>query len=101
MDDEVEKGVAMLDRFLDDPGDKKRALDLLEVVTERPGLQREILEEAERRGSGIGKDVEKSRREVEGSCIRCGRDITIGYFLDSGAGELGPFGSTCIERLEG
>lgn len=98
--DELEKGVELLAYFLDDPKDKKEAIDLLELVTDRPELQREILEEAQRRRVPE-VSPSASEREVEGaSCLRCGREISTGYFVDTSGGEVGPFGSTCIRRVE-
>ncbi|MBS1262987.1 MAG: hypothetical protein MAG715_00153 [Methanonatronarchaeales archaeon] len=98
---EIEKGVALLRYFLDDREDKKAALDLAELVTGRPDLQREILRAAGRyRPVESSRDVSPVEREVEGSCLRCGRQISRGYFLDTPGGEIGPFGSTCIERVK-
>lgn len=100
-DDAVERGVALLRFFLGESGEKKEALDLVEVVTDRPELQRRILEEWERRGPPpLKRDARPSKREVEGaSCVRCGRSLSTGYFVDSSGGEVGPFGSTCIEKV--
>lgn len=96
----VERGVELLRFFLDDIEDRKRALDLVEMVTERPELQRRILREFESRSFTGRREVSPSRREVDGNCVRCGRGLSEGYFIDSAGGEVGPFGSTCIQRVE-
>lgn len=86
----------------------------LETVTEDPTLVREILDTAEKRGhvsredarlrvdrSGGSAPVERTvvTREGDYDCRRCGTSLSTGHFLRLDAGELGPFGSTCVRRV--
>jgi len=113
--DPVELGVELLATLEDGELDLAIAIDRLETVTDDPRTTREILDTAERRGvieredgvvrvlSGafvrFGRDV--VTREGEFTCRRCGAAISTGHFLRLDAGEHGPFGSSCIEKVTG
>jgi hypothetical protein len=90
-------------------------VDRIETVTTDPRLVRSVLDEAERRGviereSGRirvrrGGVVRFERdvvvREGEFDCRRCGASLSTGHFVRLDAGELGPFGSSCIRKVLG
>ena len=115
MDDRVERGLALLRRLEHESLPLSEVVDRLEAVTEDPTAIRTILDEADRRGvvdrdEGIirprsrqylrfGSDV--ITKEGEFSCRRCGSSLSTGYFMDLDAGEIGPFGSTCIRKVTG
>lgn len=94
----------------------KEAIDRVELVTTSPQLQREILDEAARRGvvertgatvrpTGGGTYVSFERdvvvREGDFHCQRCGTGLSEGHFVRFDAGEVGPFGSTCVRKVLG
>ena len=111
----VALGVALLEHLEDEELPLPELLDRLETVTTSPAVTREVLEEAERRGvieredavvrvhgSGFVRfDSQVVTREGEFSCRRCGAGITTGHFVTLDAGELGPFGSSCIRKVTG
>lgn len=113
--DPVELGLELLERFEDEELSVKDALDRIEAVTRNPPTQREILDEAVRRGI-IERDgtvvrpqggafvrfgSEVISKEGDFDCRRCGTDLSTGYFIDLDSGEVGPFGSTCIRKVTG
>ncbi|EMA59141.1 DUF5830 family protein [Halorubrum lipolyticum] len=92
------------------------AIDRIETVTTSPSLTREILDAAEKRGvierenarlrvrrggTYVNYESQVVRREGEFECRRCGTTITTGHFVKLDAGELGPFGSSCIRKVTG
>jgi hypothetical protein len=92
------------------------ALDRIELVTTVPAQQREILEAAvdagviERsdgtvrprsQGTYVSFEGDVTVREGDFSCKRCGTGLGEGHFVKFDAGELGPFGSTCIRKVLG
>lgn len=112
----VDLGVGLLAHLEHGELSVAEAMDRIEVVTTHPATQRAILEAAEEReiidreGGTIEpiargtyarfqRDVEV--KDGEFSCDRCGATITEGHFLNLDAGELGPFGSTCIRYVLG
>lgn len=113
--DRVEVGVELLSKLEFETLDLAAAMDRIETVTTDPDLQRRILEVAEERGVidregqrlrprrgtfvRFGRDV--VTKEGQFACRRCGSDLSTGYFLQLDAGELGPFGSTCIRKVTG
>ncbi|WP_290814388.1 DUF5830 family protein [Halovivax sp.] len=115
MDERVERGLALLERLEHESLELPDVVDRLEAVTTDPTAIRTILDEAERRGvveraDGVvrprsrqylrfGRDV--ITKDGEFSCRRCGSTLTTGYFMDLDAGEIGPFGSTCIRKVTG
>jgi len=90
-------------------------IDRLETVTSDPTVTRTILDRAELRGlierdDGIVRpksrqyvrfEQDVSTKEGEFTCRRCGSGLSTGYFIDLEAGELGPFGSSCIRKVTG
>ncbi|ELY90759.1 DUF5830 family protein [Natrialba taiwanensis] len=114
-DDRVELGLALLERLEHDSLSLADVVDRIETVTTDPTITRTILDEAELRGiidreNGIVRP--KSRQYVrfeqdvitkdgEFSCRRCGCGLSTGYFITLDAGELGPFGSSCIRKVTG
>lgn len=113
--DTVDLGVALLANLEHESLSVADALDRVECLTRDPLLQREILREAERAGV-IERDDDVIRptsrafvrfrsqviaREGDFECRRCGTGITTGHFLDLDAGEIGPFGSSCIRKVTG
>lgn len=111
----VALGVDLIAHLDDDELGLPDLIDRLESVTSSPAVTREILEEAERRGvidredavvrvhgSGIVRfDSQVITREGDFTCRRCGAGISTGHFLRLDAGELGPFGSSCIRKVTG
>ncbi|MXR41944.1 MarR family transcriptional regulator [Halobaculum sp. WSA2] len=111
----VALGVELLEHLEDDELSLPELIDRLEAVTTSPAITRDVLEEAERRGvidredavvrvhgSGFVRfDSQVIRREGDFSCRRCGAGITTGHFLRLDAGELGPFGSSCVRKVTG
>lgn len=114
-DDRVERGLALLARLEHDELPLPDAVDRIETVTSDPTVTRTILDRAELHGIIEREDGvirPKSRQYVrferdvitkEGdfSCRRCGSGLGTGYFIDLEAGELGPFGSSCIRKVTG
>lgn len=114
-DDRVALGLALLERLEHESLPLPEVIDRIETVTSDPTVTRTILDEAELRGiidreDGIIRP--KSRQYVrfeqdvvtkEGdfSCQRCGSGLSTGYFINLDAGELGPFGSSCIRKVTG
>lgn len=92
------------------------AIDRIEAVTTSPSLTREVLDEAELRGL-IDRENARIRTRTGGTyvrfesqvvtregafdCRRCGAAITTGHFVTFDAGELGPFGSSCVRKVLG
>ncbi|MCU4924664.1 DUF5830 family protein [Halobacteria archaeon AArc-dxtr1] len=115
MDDRVERGLALLERLEHESLPLADAVDRLEAVTADPHVVRTTLDEAELRGiiereDGIvrpksrqyvrfGEDV--VTKEGEFTCQRCGSSLSTGHFIDLDAGEIGPFGSSCIRKVTG
>lgn len=115
MDDRVERGLALLDRLEHESLPLADTIDRLEAITSDPTAIRTILDEADRRGIverqdgtirpksrqylRFGRDV--ISKDGEFSCKRCGSSLSTGYFMDLEAGEIGPFGSTCIRKVTG
>ena len=111
----VEVGVELLAKLEFETIPLPEAMDRIEAVTADPALQREILETAverglvEREGSQLrpqrGRYVSFDRdivtKEGEFACRRCGTTLSTGYFIRFDAGELGPFGSSCIRTVTG
>ncbi len=91
------------------------AVDRLETITSDPALTRRILEAAEAEGvieradtavrpqpgAYVRFESEVVVREGEFTCRRCGAGLSTGHFIDLDAGELGPFGSSCIRKVTG
>lgn len=92
------------------------AIDRIEAVTTSPSLTREVLDEAELRGlidrenarirtrtggTYVRFESQVVKREGAFDCRRCGASITTGHFVTFDAGELGPFGSSCVRKVLG
>ncbi len=113
--DPVELGVELLGKLEFEEVPLAEAVDRLETVTTDPQLTRRILEAAEaegvierngtairpQSGSFIRFTSQVVTKEGEFSCRRCGADLSTGYFIDLEAGELGPYGSSCIRKVTG
>jgi hypothetical protein len=114
-EDPVELGVALLERLEHAELSLAEVVDRIETVSTDPRVTRAVLETAERRGViERDEDVVRPRggayvsfqsdvvsKEGDFSCRRCGTDLSTGYFIDLDAGEIGPFGSTCIRKVTG
>ncbi len=114
-DDRVALGLALLERLEHESLPLPAVVDRLETVTTAPSVTRTILDRAELEGiiereDGIvrpksrqyvqfGQDV--ITKEGEFTCRRCGSGLSTGHFIDLDAGELGPFGSSCIRKVTG
>lgn len=113
--DPVELGVALLAHCEDPELSVADAVDRLESVTNDPRITREILETAESRGiieregvtiepmggNYVNFESQVVAREGEFTCRRCGAALSTGHFVQFDAGELGPFGSSCIRKVTG
>jgi len=113
--EKVELGVELLAKLEFRSLPLPAALDRIELVTTDPATQRRILEVAEERGvverdgerlrptpgSFVRFESEVVRKEGEFACRRCGAPLSTGYFIRLDAGELGPFGSSCIRKVTG
>ncbi|MFB1065271.1 DUF5830 family protein [Natrinema sp. H-ect4] len=114
-DHRVELGLALLARLEHESLPLAAVIDRLETVTSDPTVTRTILDRAELRGlierdDGIVRpksrqyvrfEQDVSTKEGEFTCRRCGSGLSTGYFIDLEAGELGPFGSSCIRKVTG
>lgn len=115
-DDSVALGLELLAHLEQGELSMKEVMDRVELVTRNPSLQREILDQATRRGivereagavrpTARGTYVSFERdvvvREGEFTCQRCGAKLSTGHFVRFDADELGPFGSTCIRKVLG
>ena len=91
-------------------------VDRIETVTTDPALTREILDAAEMRGlldreegrirtrtggTFVRFESQVVRREGEFECRRCGASLSTGHFVRFEAGELGPFGPSCVRKVLG
>lgn len=115
VDDRVELGVALLERLEHAELTLAEAIDRIETITSDPAVIRAILDEAELRGviereDGIVRpksrayvrfDSEVISKEGDFTCRRCGSGLSTGYFVVLDAGEIGPFGSSCIRKVTG
>lgn len=114
-DDRVSLGLALLQRLEHESLALPDVIDRIETVTSDPAVTRTILDEAELRGiiereDGIIRpkssqyvryEQDVITKEGEFSCKRCGSGVTTGYFISLDAGEIGPFGSSCIRKVTG
>lgn len=111
-----ELGVELLAHLEHEELSLSDAIDRIETVTASPTLTREILDTAEKRGvierenarlrvrrggTYVNYDSQVVQRDGEFDCRRCGATITTGHFVQLDAGELGPFGSSCIRKVTG
>ncbi|RAW45515.1 MarR family transcriptional regulator [Halorubrum sp. 48-1-W] len=114
--EKVELAVELLAHLEREELSLPEAMDRIETVTTNPALTREILDTAEKRGvierenarlrvlrggTYVEYDSQVVAREGEFECKRCGAGITTGHFLRLEAGELGPFGSSCVRKVTG
>ena len=115
-EERLELGVELLAHLEHEELPLPEAIDRIETVTTSPALTRDILDAAEKRGvierenarlrvqrggTYVNYDSQVVRREGEFDCRRCGASITTGHFVTLDAGELGPFGSSCIRKVTG
>ncbi|SDY54792.1 DUF5830 family protein [Halopenitus persicus] len=111
-----ELGIELLATLEEESLPLPEAIDRIETVTTSPALTREILDAARKRGvidredgrirtrrggTAVSLDRGVTVREGEFECRRCGASISTGHFLELDAGELGPFGSSCIRAVLG
>ena len=115
MDDRVERGLALLARLEHDELPLPAVVDRLEAITADPTVVRTTLDRAELRGliereegvirltsrQYLSLDSDVISREGEFACRRCGASLSTGYFMNLDAGEIGPYGSTCIRKVIG
>ena len=115
-EEKLELGVELLAHLEHEELALSDAIDRIETVTTSPSLTRDILDAAEKRGvierenarlrvqrggTYVSYDSQVVQREGEFECRRCGTTITTGHFVKLDAGELGPFGSSCIRKVTG
>ena len=111
-----ELGVELLANLEHEELSLAAAIDRIETVTTSPSLTREILDTAEKRGvierenarlrvqrggTYVNYDSQVVTRDGEFECKRCGASVTTGHFVRLDAGELGPFGSSCVRKVTG
>lgn len=115
MDDRVERGLALLARLEHESVPLPAVVDRIETISTDPNVVRTVLDEAELRGlidreDGIVRpkshqyvrfDEEVVTKEGDFRCRRCGSGLSTGYFINLDAGEIGPFGSSCIRKVTG
>lgn len=113
--DPVELGLQLLERLEHAELSLAALVDRIETVTTHPATTRAIIEEAEKRGiiqreadtvkptSGrfLTFESEVVERAGDYECERCGKSLSVGHFIRLEAGELGPFGSSCIRKVTG
>jgi len=111
----VALGVELLAHLEDEQLSLAETVDRIETVTTDPHLTREILDTAElrgvidrddghvrpRTGDYVGFERDVVTRQGEFTCRRCGATLSTGHFVQFDAGELGPFGSSCIRKVTG
>ncbi|SNR54349.1 DUF5830 family protein [Halorubrum vacuolatum] len=112
----VELGVELLAHLEHETLPLPEAIDRIETVTTSPSVTREILDAAEKRGvidrenvrlrirrggTYVNFDSQVIARDGHFECRRCGAGITTGHFVCFEAGELGPFGSSCVRKVTG
>ena len=115
-EEKLELGVELLAHLEHEELTLPAAIDRIETVTTSPSLTREILDAAEKRGvierenarlrvqrggTYVNYESQVTQRDGEFECRRCGTTITTGHFVKLDAGELGPFGSSCIRKVTG
>ena len=113
--DPVELGVELLSAIEADEIDLSEAVDRIETITSDPAITREILDAARRRGlldreqgvltprrgEFVSFESQVRIRDGEFTCRRCHAELTRGHFIVLEAGEIGPFGSSCIRKVTG
>ena len=112
----VELGVDLLAHIEWESLSLSEAVDRIESVTTNPALTREILDTAELRGviereegrlrtrrggTFVRFEQEVIEREGDYECRRCGAGLSTGHFVRFEAGELGPFGPSCVRKILG
>ncbi|MFB6092388.1 MAG: DUF5830 family protein [Haloquadratum sp.] len=112
----IELGVDLLAHVETESLSLSAAVDRIETVTTNPALTREILDTAELRGviereegrirtrrggTYVRFEQEVLRREGDYECRRCGASLSTGHFVRFDAGELGPFGPSCVRKVLG
>ncbi|ADQ66492.1 hypothetical protein C499_02000 [Halogeometricum borinquense DSM 11551] len=115
-DERIELGVDLLAHVETDELSLSDAVDRIETVTTSPALTREILDTAELRGvidreegriqtrrggTFVRFESQVVKRDGDFDCRRCGAGLSTGHFIRFDAGELGPFGSSCIKKVLG
>ena len=115
-DDRVELALELLAHLERDDLSLADVVDRVETVTTDPTLTRTILDEAERRGvierengrvrtrrggTFVRFESQVVTRDGEFTCRRCGAGVSTGHFIRFDAGELGPFGSSCVRKVTG
>ena len=109
-------GLALLEALEFEELPLSAVIDRLETVTTDPRLTREILDTAEKRGlidregarirtrrggTFVRFESQVRTREGEFTCRRCGAGLSTGHFIVFDAGELGPFGPSCVRTVLG
>jgi hypothetical protein len=115
-EERVELGVELLAHLEAESLSLSAAVDRIETVTTDPSLTREILDAAELRGvieredgrlrtrrggTFVRFETQVRRREGDYECRRCGASLSTGHFVRFDAGELGPFGPSCVRKVLG
>lgn len=113
--DPIEIGLSLLRDAGTGPVTVKRAMDVIEGITNDPATQRKIIDRGRMQGlvasddaTGGGLSLSDDRgdariekREGPWDCRRCGREVDPGHWYVWRGGELGPFGPKCVRKVLG
>ena len=113
-DEQIARALALIAALETETLSLKQLVDRIELISSSPQETRAILDAATRRGliDRDGSQIAIRDRSVapamspdvvvragDFECRRCGRQLSEGHFITLAAGEVGPFGATCVARV--